>query len=99
MLQREDTCVPDISVYEINIDKYRRLARAFGILVVPTLVAGGRTLAGLPTPSDLQNFVLQASSEESICFDEMAPNQKPHETPKVSSSEESTPEDHLFARN
>jgi hypothetical protein len=89
--------MPDISVYEINIDRYRRLARAFGILVVPTLVAGGRTLAGLPTPSDLQNFVLQASSEDGICFGELSLNENTSENHQESSREESAPEDHLFA--
>ncbi|MFO7837308.1 MAG: hypothetical protein R6V83_11745 [Candidatus Thorarchaeota archaeon] len=97
MLKREDAFIPDVSIYEVNIDRYHRLARAFSILVVPTLVAGERTLAGLPTLSDLQNFVLQASSEESTTLGLQPLNEFTHESQKETSENEKMPENRLLA--
>ncbi|MGV9103527.1 MAG: hypothetical protein ACOC38_11925 [Promethearchaeia archaeon] len=97
MLKQEDTFLAGVSVYEINIDRYHRLARAFGILVVPTLVAGERTLAGLPTLSDLQNFVLQASSEESTSLGLQPLNEFTPESQKEATENERMPEDRLLA--
>jgi len=47
-------------IYEVDIEKYQQIAQAYGILVVPTLVAGGQMLSGLPTPSDLRSFLMQS---------------------------------------
>jgi predicted DsbA family dithiol-disulfide isomerase len=49
-------------VYEVNVDKQHRIAEAYGILVVPTLVAGSFKISGVPTASDLRSFLLQAVS-------------------------------------
>ncbi|MHC4913535.1 MAG: thioredoxin family protein [Planctomycetota bacterium] len=49
-------------VYEVNVEKQHRIAEAYGILVVPTLVAGSFKISGVPTPSDLRSFMLQAVS-------------------------------------
>ncbi len=48
--------------YEVNIDKQYRIAEAYGILVVPTLVAGSYKISGVPTSSDLRSFLLQSVS-------------------------------------
>jgi len=48
--------------YEVNIDKQHRIAEAYGILVVPTLVAGSYKISGVPTSSDLRSFLLQSVS-------------------------------------
>jgi thioredoxin-like negative regulator of GroEL len=47
-------------IYEVDIEKYQQIAQAYGILVVPTLVAGGQILSGLPTQSDLRSFLMQS---------------------------------------
>jgi len=49
-------------VYEVNVDKQHRIAEAYGILVVPTLVAGSYKISGVPTSSDLRSFLLQSFS-------------------------------------
>ncbi len=49
-------------VYEVNVEKQHRIAEAYGILAVPTLVAGSFKISGVPTPSDLRSFMLQAIS-------------------------------------
>jgi len=49
-------------VYEVNVEKQHRIAEAFGILVVPTLVAGSYKISGVPSSSDLRSFLLQAVS-------------------------------------
>ena len=48
--------------YEVNIDEQHRIAEAYGILVVPTLVAGSYKISGVPTSSDLRSFLLQSVS-------------------------------------
>ncbi len=49
-------------IYEVNVEKQHRIAEAFGILAVPTLVAGSFKISGVPTSSDLRSFLLQAVS-------------------------------------
>ncbi|MFW9893362.1 MAG: thioredoxin family protein [Candidatus Thorarchaeota archaeon] len=49
-------------VYEVNVEKQNRIAEAYGILVVPTLVAGSFKISGVPTEGDLRSFLLQAFS-------------------------------------
>ena len=50
------------NVYEIDVEKQCRIAEVYGILVVPTLVAGSYKISGVPTESDLRSFLLQALS-------------------------------------
>jgi hypothetical protein len=49
-------------VYEVDVEKQHRIAEAFGILAVPTLVAGSWKISGVPTSGDLRSFLLQAVS-------------------------------------
>jgi hypothetical protein len=57
--QLEEFIVPS-DIYEVDIEQYTHMAKAYNILVVPTLVAGGQSLSGLPTESDLRSFLLQS---------------------------------------
>jgi len=61
----EDECQAlgtEQQVYEVNVDKQHRIAEAYGILAIPTLVAGSFKISGVPTSSDLRSFLLQAVS-------------------------------------
>lgn len=49
------------TIFEVNVDKHHHIAEAYGILVVPTLVAGMQKISGVPTHSDLRSFLLQVS--------------------------------------
>jgi hypothetical protein len=65
MTMLEDECQAmetEHQVYEVNVDKQHRIAEAYGILAVPTLVAGAFKISGVPTSSDLRSFLLQAVS-------------------------------------
>ncbi len=57
--QLEEFILPS-DIYEVDIERYTHMAKAYNILVVPTLVAGGQSLSGLPTESDLRSFLLQS---------------------------------------
>lgn len=50
------------NIYEVNVDRQYRIAEAYGILAVPTLVAGAYKISGVPERSDLRSFLLQAIS-------------------------------------
>lgn len=52
--------IPPSEIYEVDIERYQHIAEAYNILVVPTLVAGGQSLSGLPTESDLRSFLIQS---------------------------------------
>ncbi len=61
----EDECQAlgnEQQVYEVDVDKQYRIAEAYGILAVPTLVAGSFKISGVPTSSDLRSFLLLAVS-------------------------------------
>lgn len=61
----EDECQAlgtEQQVYEVDVEKQYRIAEAYGILAVPTLVAGSFKISGVPTPGDLRSFLLQAVS-------------------------------------
>jgi thiol-disulfide isomerase/thioredoxin len=63
MLENEDKVLgTEQLVYEVNVDNQHRIAEAYGILVVPTLVAGSYKISGVPTSSDLRSFLLQSVS-------------------------------------
>jgi len=53
-------------LHEINVDKHSRIAEAYGILVVPTLVSRGYMLSGVPCQEDLQLFLLRSIAARSI---------------------------------
>ena len=61
----EDECKElgtEQQVYEVDVEKQHRIAEAYGILAVPTLVAGSFKISGVPTIDDLRSFLLQAVS-------------------------------------
>ncbi len=63
MLEDENKALGFVQlVYEVNVDNQHRIAEAYGILVVPTLVAGSYKISGVPTSSDLRSFLLQSVS-------------------------------------
>ncbi len=69
MVQEENEALGQASsVYEIDIERYRSIAEVFGVLIVPTLVAGSQMLSGLPCTSDLKSFLFQSVSLPSDCF-------------------------------
>jgi len=45
-------------IFEVDVDKHHHIAEVYGILVVPTLVAGMQKISGVPTQSDLRSFLL-----------------------------------------
>ena len=53
-------------LHEINVDKHSRIAEAYGILVVPTLVSRGYMLSGVPCQEDLQLFLLRSIAARTI---------------------------------
>ncbi|MGY5853308.1 MAG: glutaredoxin domain-containing protein [Candidatus Thorarchaeota archaeon] len=60
MLHNEgDGLIDDNSIYEVDIERFRYIAEAYGIMTIPTIVAGGKVLSGVPTSSDLRSFLLQ----------------------------------------
>jgi hypothetical protein len=52
----------EFSIYEVSIEECEQIAEAYGILTVPTLVAGNKMLTGVPGQSDLHCFLLQAAA-------------------------------------
>ncbi len=60
MLHNEgDDLIDANSIYEVDIERFRYIAEAYGIMTIPTIVAGGKVLSGVPTSSDLRSFLLQ----------------------------------------
>ncbi|MFX1483112.1 MAG: thioredoxin family protein [Promethearchaeota archaeon] len=63
MLENENKALgTEQQIYEVNVEKQHRIAEAYGILAVPTLVAGSFKISGVPTSGDLRSFLLQAIS-------------------------------------
>jgi hypothetical protein len=56
----------EIPIYEVSIEECCQIADAYGILTVPTLVAGNKMLTGVPGQSDLHSFLLQAAAGRGI---------------------------------
>ncbi len=48
------------SLFEVDIERHKFIAEAYGIMMVPTLVMRNSTLSGVPTESDLRSFILQS---------------------------------------
>ena len=71
MLNNEKVNLGNLTpIYEVNVEKHHHIAEAYGILAVPTLVAGGRILSGVPCSTDLRSFLLHAMSGSTIDFRE-----------------------------
>ncbi|MFW9918646.1 MAG: glutaredoxin family protein [Candidatus Thorarchaeota archaeon] len=61
MLEEEiESFILPSDIYEVDIERYKHIAEAYGVMVVPTLVAGGHSISGLPTASDLRTFLMQS---------------------------------------
>jgi hypothetical protein len=59
MLEDESDTLGSLqSIFEVDVDRHHHIAEAYGILVVPTLVAGLQKISGVPTQSDLRSFLL-----------------------------------------
>jgi glutaredoxin len=62
MLDQDESDLADVAqVYEVNVEKHPFIAEAYGIMIVPTLVAGCKALYGVPSESELRSFILQAA--------------------------------------
>lgn len=62
MLDQDESDLADVAqVYEVNVERHPFIAEAYGIMVVPTLVAGCKALYGVPSESELRSFILQAA--------------------------------------
>jgi hypothetical protein len=63
MLEEESEALgTEQNVYEVDVERQYRIAEAYGILAIPTLVAGPYKISGVPSTSDLRSFLLQAIS-------------------------------------
>ena len=63
MLEEESNALgTEHSIYEVDVEKQYRIAEAYGILVIPTIVAGSYKISGVPSSCDLRSFLLQAVS-------------------------------------
>ena len=65
----EDECRnigQEFLIYEVSIEECQQIAEAYGILTVPTLVAGNKMLTGVPGQSDLHCFLLQAAAGRKV---------------------------------
>jgi hypothetical protein len=56
----------EFPIYEVCIEECQQIAQAYGILTVPTLVAGNNMLTGVPGHADLRSFLLQAAAGNRI---------------------------------
>jgi thioredoxin-like negative regulator of GroEL len=64
MIEEEsEETIHETEILEIDVAKYRKIAEAYGVLVVPTLVAHANSLSGLPAADDLRSFLLSAATE------------------------------------
>jgi thioredoxin-related protein len=52
----------EFPIYEVCIEECQQIAQAYGILTVPTLIAGNNMLTGVPGHADLRSFLLQAAA-------------------------------------
>jgi glutaredoxin len=50
----------ETSLFEVDIERHQYIAEAYGVMMVPTLVAGNNSISGVPTETDLRTFVLQS---------------------------------------
>jgi thioredoxin-like negative regulator of GroEL len=73
MLEEEEADLGETAtVCEVNVERHPVIAEVYGVMVVPTLVAGGKALYGVPCESELRSFLLQAavgSSSHEACKD------------------------------
>ncbi len=62
MLEEEKGTLCDgTTIYEVNVEKHHHIAEVYGVVMVPTLVAGSSVLSGIPCPNELRSFLLQAA--------------------------------------
>jgi len=61
-------------IFEVDVDKHHHIAEVYGILVVPTLVAGMQKISGVPTQSDLRSFLLHLNPVTQSRSERVAPS-------------------------
>jgi hypothetical protein len=61
-------------IFEVDVDKHQYITETYGILVVPTLVAGMQKISGVPTQSDLRSFLLHLNPVTQSCSEREAPS-------------------------
>ena len=54
-----------LSIYEVDIEQFQFITKAYGIDVIPTLVSKRHVISGVPDICDLESFLLQAAVETS----------------------------------
>jgi thiol-disulfide isomerase/thioredoxin len=63
MLETESEALgTEHNIYEVDVERQHRIAEAYDILAIPTIVAGSYKISGVPTACDLRSFLLQAIS-------------------------------------
>ncbi len=75
------------NIYEVDVERQYRIAEAYGILVVPTLVAGSFKISGVPSSSDLRSFLLQAVSSGFLIYGRKSVKSVLQEVHKLRASE------------
>ncbi|MHA2042527.1 MAG: hypothetical protein ACW975_11775 [Candidatus Thorarchaeota archaeon] len=50
-------------LFEVNVEHHSHIAKAYGVLMVPTLVSRNNTLSGVPCQDDLRAFLLRSLTE------------------------------------
>jgi len=77
------------NIYEVDVERQYRIAEAYGILAVPTLVAGAYKISGVPEASDLRSFLLQAVSGGFLRYGRKSVKSVLREVRRIKSSETS----------
>ena len=90
MLEEESNVLgTEHSIYEVDVDKQYRIAEAYGILVVPTIVSGSYKISGVPSNCDLRSFLLQAVSGGFLRYGRKSVNSVLREVHQIRASEAS----------
>jgi hypothetical protein len=77
------------NIYEVDVERQYRIAEAYGILAIPTIVAGPCKISGVPSASDLRSFLLQAVSGGFLSYGGKSVKSVLHEVRRIKSSEPS----------
>ena len=94
MLESESEALrTEQNIYEVDVERQYRIAEAYGILAVPTLVAGAYKISGVPEASDLRSFLLQAVSGGFLRYGGRSVKSVLQEVRRIKSSETSS--DHV----
>jgi len=90
MLEHESEALgTEQNIYEVDVERQYRIAEAYGILVVPTIVAGSYKISGVPSESDLRSFLLQAVSRGFLRYSKKSVKSVLREVHQIRASESS----------